>query len=167
MDTNGKRYDSELLKIHPGRLGQCYRYSYGFTAYAGDGDHDGNWLDWAVVKLDTHAAAAGATSGTAKVWKERGVFTSEPVYVPRPRVDQSGDQCDAGGGEARLSKCANEASDGMEDDGVVLVQCYDSLRQDSFLLCLDARSMQEIARAYTGMTCPISFHGHWLPTGDA
>lgn len=147
VDKEGKRYDSELLRIHPQYLGQVYRYSYGFTAYAGEGDREGNWLEWAVVKLDTVAAARGDTTNTAKVWKQRGVFTAEPIFVPQP-----------GQGEARKDK---------EDDGVLLVQCYDTAKQDSFLLCLDATTMTELGRAYTGMPCPISFHGQWLPPSSS
>lgn len=140
VDEGGKWYDSELLRINPARLGKPYRYSYGFTAYAGPGERQGNWLDWAVVKLDTQAAARGLPV-TASVWKQRGVFTSEPIFVADPEGQR-------------------------EDAGVLLVQAFDAARKDSFLLCLDAKDMSELARAYTGLRCPISFHGQWAPAQE-
>lgn len=157
VDARGKRYDSELLRIHPERLGRPYRYSYGFTAYAGEGEREGNWLDWAVVKLDTHAAASGEAV-TAKVWRQRGVFTSEPIFVPSPENHRRR------GDDRAMRYKRDEKEEEEEDDGVLLVQAFDAARMDSFLLCLDARSMTELARAYTGLTCPISFHGQWVPS---
>ena len=65
-------------------------------------------------------------------------YPSEPVFVPRPG-----------------------ASD--EDDGVLLSQVYDGEKRETFLLVLDAKDMTELSRCYTGMRCPISFHGQFLP----
>ena len=49
-----------------------------------------------------------------------------------------------------------------EDKGVLLSQVYDGKRRETFLLVLDAVSMKELCRAYTGHRVPISFHGQWL-----
>jgi torulene dioxygenase len=95
------------------------------------------------VKLDTEKAERGEEGATASVWRSRGVFTSEPIFVPHPDPGVPG-----------------------EDKGVLLVQCYDAAKKDSFLLCLDAETMTELGRAYTNMPCPISFHGQWAASDE-
>ena len=94
------------------------------------------------MKLDLDEAERGDGGATALLWKSKGVFTSEPIFVPTPDPEAA------------------------EDDGVVLVQCYDALKKDSFLLCLDAKTMSELGRAYTEMPCPISFHGQWVASDE-
>jgi|MDTB01.2.fsa_nt_gb torulene dioxygenase len=143
VDSSGNDYDGELHRINPRNAGKKYRYSYSFTAYAGDGEDRGNWLEWAIVKLDTEKAERGEEGATASVWRSRGVFTSEPIFVPHPDPGVPG-----------------------EDKGVLLVQCYDAAKKDSFLLCLDAETMTELGRAYTNMPCPISFHGQWAASDE-
>ena len=73
------------------------------------------------------------------LWKAPHCFPSEPIMVP-----------------------SGEGGEDAEDDGVVLSQCYDAAREESFLLVLDAKDMTELARAYLGMVCPSSFHGRWM-----
>jgi len=132
---------AELVTINPAFARRKSRYSYGFTGFAGKGADRGGFEEWAIVKLDHDAAAASASASTstALLWKAPHCFPSEPIMVP------SGE----GGEEA-------------EDDGVVLSQCYDAAREESFLLVLDAKDMTELARAYLGMVCPSSFHGRWM-----
>ncbi|KAL3952607.1 hypothetical protein ACCO45_012550 [Purpureocillium lilacinum] len=59
----------------------------------------------------------------------------EPIFVPHP------------GGAS-------------EDDGVVLTVVLDGTAQKSYLLCLDAATMQEVGRAEADFAIGIGFHGH-------
>eukprot|EP01041_Mallomonas_annulata_P003354 gene3354-6642_t len=161
IDVNGKEYGSELVRFDESRRGRKYRYSYGFTGFAGDGVDAGGFLDWALVKMDNQLATTIATSAsatvsamneqqtsphhTATIWKAPQCYPGEPFFVADPT---SGD----GDGDS------NE-----EDAGVVMSTVYDAQRRESFLLILDARDMSEIARAYTGICVPLAFHGEWLP----
>jgi carotenoid cleavage dioxygenase-like enzyme len=69
-------------------------------------------------------------------WDERGAYPGEPVFVRRP-----------GGDPAR------------EDDGVLLSVVLDARAKTSYLLVLDARDLQEIARARVPQHIPFGFHG--------
>jgi beta,beta-carotene 9',10'-dioxygenase len=48
-----------------------------------------------------------------------------------------------------------------EDDGVVLSVVLDSNKGNSFLLVLDAKSFEEIARAEVPHHIPFGFHGQY------
>lgn len=63
-----------------------------------------------------------------------GHSPGEPVFVPRP-----------------------DAID--EDDGVVLSMVLDGVAQKSYILCLDANTMEEIGRAEAEFAIPMGFHG--------
>jgi torulene dioxygenase len=142
-------YSSELVRINPQYRGKEYRYSYGFTGFAGEEA----FKDWAIVKQDhsikaveemknIQAGTLGQHSvgkkSSAQVWMEKYCYPSE--FIPSP----------------------SNYSTGEEDDGVVLSQVYDGVRKETFLLVLDGKSMLEIARYYTGIRCPISFHGDYI-----
>ena len=73
-------------------------------------------------------------SGRSLWWSEPGCFAGEPVFVPRP------------GGED-------------EDDGVLLSVVLDTAAARSFLLVLDARSLEERARAEAPAAIPAGLHG--------
>jgi beta,beta-carotene 9',10'-dioxygenase len=75
--------------------------------------------------------------GDVLEWSEPGCYPGEPVFVPAP---------DATG----------------EDDGVLLSVVLDGARQTSFLLVLDAKDLQEIARARVPHAIPFGFHGQFL-----
>ncbi|EKX35508.1 hypothetical protein GUITHDRAFT_118319 [Guillardia theta CCMP2712] len=102
--------------------------------YTGFGRGDeSDFTEWAVLKISTDDD--GVTS--VLKWEEEQTYPSEPTFVPRP--------------------------DGKEeDDGVVLVQMFDGKREESFLLCLDAKNMKEIGRAYTGQRSSPQFHGQFV-----
>ncbi len=102
--------------------GKRYRYAYGVGVKKGSG----NFIDQ-LVKADVK-------KGESKIWRERGVYPGEPVFVPRP------------GAKA-------------EDDGVILSVALDGIRRRSALLVLDARNMEEIARAWVPHHIPFGFHG--------
>ena len=75
-------------------------------------------------------------SGATASWRAEGCHPGEPVFVARP-----------GAGE--------------EDDGVVLSVVLDAPAGRSFLLVLDARSFEELARAEAPQVVPFGFHGHF------
>ncbi|XP_043532463.1 beta,beta-carotene 9',10'-oxygenase-like isoform X1 [Chiloscyllium plagiosum] len=70
-----------------------------------------------------------------KMWKEKGYYPSEPVFVPSP------DSAD-------------------EDDGIILsVVVSPNQNKSSLLLILDARTFTEIGRAEVAVCIPSGFHG--------
>lgn len=73
-------------------------------------------------------------NGTSQVWHEDGTYPGEPVFVAAP-----------------------DARD--EDDGVLLSVVLDGHRETSFLLVLDAATLDELARAEVPHPIPFGFHG--------
>ncbi|MFL5823586.1 MAG: carotenoid oxygenase family protein [Solirubrobacteraceae bacterium] len=73
---------------------------------------------------------------TSRVWHEEGAFPGEPVFVAAP-----------------------EAKD--EDEGVLLSVVLDGRKGNSFLLVLDAQSLDELARAEVPHHIPFGFHGQF------
>lgn len=70
-------------------------------------------------------------------WTREGRYPGEPVFVPEP------------GAEA-------------EDAGVLLSVVLDGERGTSFLLVLDAATLEEVARAEVPHHIPFSFHGQFF-----
>jgi carotenoid cleavage dioxygenase-like enzyme len=71
------------------------------------------------------------------VWHEQGCYPGEPVFVAAP--------------------------DGRdEDDGVLLSVVFDGHKGTSFLLVLDARNLDEVARVEVPHHIPFGFHGQFL-----
>jgi torulene dioxygenase len=70
-----------------------------------------------------------------------GHSPGEPIFVPRP-----------------------DAFD--EDDGVILSMVLDGSAEISYLLCLDARTMEEIGKAEAEFAIPLGFHGIHAPVVD-
>lgn len=71
-------------------------------------------------------------------WAQDGVIPSEPFFV-------------ADGGE-------------QEDDGSILTICFEIETKKSFLLVLDAQTLQEKGRVYTPRFIPSSLHGCFYPS---
>lgn len=71
-----------------------------------------------------------------KKWSEKGAYPSEPVFVPRPEHKS-------------------------EDDGIILSVALNPKKKISFLLILDALSMEEIARAEVPLSIPFGLHGNF------
>ena len=88
--------------------------------------------------------AAGSTgssrptwsSARSTTWSEEGCFPGEPVFVAAPDADG-------------------------EDEGVLLSVVLDGRKGNSFLLVLDARSLDELARAEVPHHIPFGFHGQF------
>lgn len=87
--------------------------------------------------LDTIVRVDIASRET-RTWSAAGCFPGEPVFVGRPESDSEG-------------------------EGVLLSVVLDAQRGISFLLALDAQSLEEIARAECPHHIPFSFHGNYFP----
>ncbi len=74
---------------------------------------------------------------TSSVWAEDGCYPGEPVFVAQPGAER-------------------------EDDGVVLSVVLDGRTERSFLLVLDAGSLEELARAEVPHHIPFGFHGQFV-----
>ncbi|KAI8379443.1 carotenoid oxygenase [Radiomyces spectabilis] len=71
-------------------------------------------------------------------WHEEGCYPSEAVFIPRPDMDN------------------------IEDDGALLSVVFDAIRETSFLLVLDSKSMTVLAKADLETIVPPSFaHGSY------
>lgn len=78
-------------------------------------------------------------NNTHVLWKENALVPGEPFFVKKP--------------------------DGLnEDDGVIMVVCYDKEKLTSCVVVLNAITMKEIARAYTPLHIPASLHGAFYKT---
>lgn len=73
----------------------------------------------------------------SSIWAEDGCFAGEPVFVAEPGAD-------------------------AEDDGVLLSIVLDGERGTSFLLVLDAGTLEELARAEAPHHIPFGFHGQYF-----
>jgi carotenoid cleavage dioxygenase-like enzyme len=70
------------------------------------------------------------------VWEEPGSYPGEPVFVAAPDAK-------------------------AEDEGVLLSVVLNGERGNSFLLVVDARSLDELARAEVPHHIPFGFHGQY------
>jgi beta,beta-carotene 9',10'-dioxygenase len=75
--------------------------------------------------------------GEHVAWSEDGCWAGEPVFVPEPGRDE-------------------------EDAGVLLSVVLDAGRGESFMLVLDAATLEERARARVPHHVPFSFHGQFF-----
>ncbi len=100
----------------------------------GAGVGGSGWLD--------HIVRADLGTGACERWEEPGSFPGEPVFVAAPRS-------------------SNGAGEPAEDDGVLLSVVLDGERGTSFLLALDAHSLEELARAEVPHAIPFGFHGQF------
>jgi len=127
----------ELPTIHPAKYYRKHRYCYGVSMEGGPEVI----LSDEILKLDMdHPGIESAEvreNGSGQVWREEGCVPGEPVFIPRP-----------GGTE--------------EDDGVVLTVVLDSTLLRSKLVILNAKTMEEIARAEMESIFPMGFHGTFV-----
>jgi len=128
----------EFAMVNPHRLGLEARYAW--TAVTEQ--LQGNAPLQAIEKLDLQ-------TGERRVWSAapRG-FVSEPVMVPRATGLQGA-----------------QASEGLaEDAGWVLIMIWNSAREASDLVILDAASMEEVAVIDLPLAIPYGLHGSWVST---
>jgi carotenoid cleavage dioxygenase-like enzyme len=86
--------------------------------------------------LPTAIAKVNLNGPTTHRWSEPGLHPGEAIFVPSP-------------------------SAGAEDDGVLLSLALDGQAERSVLLCLDAATLTERARAPLPHRLPYSFHGQF------
>ena len=77
-------------------------------------------------------------SGEELSWFEPGSYPGEPVFVPAPEPDRG------------------------EDQGVLLSVVLDSGSSSSFLLVLNAETLEELGRARVPHHIPFGFHGQYF-----
>jgi carotenoid cleavage dioxygenase-like enzyme len=77
-------------------------------------------------------------TGAVATWHLAGLYPGEPVFVPSPSATS-------------------------EDDGVLLSVVLDIDKDRSFLLVLDAATLNELARAAAPHAIPFHFHGNYFP----
>jgi len=81
-------------------------------------------------------------NGTHKTWNEPGCYPGEGVFIPSP--DRK-----------------------SEDDGVLLSVVLDGDQRNSFLLILDAQTLQEIGRAQLPHAMLFGYHGKFITKNEA
>ncbi|MFL5891474.1 MAG: carotenoid oxygenase family protein [Solirubrobacterales bacterium] len=79
---------------------------------------------------------ADVAERTSATWLEDGCYPGEPVFAATPHAEG-------------------------EDDGVLLSIVFDARKGNSFLLVLDAASLDELARAEVPHHIPFGFHGQF------
>jgi beta,beta-carotene 9',10'-dioxygenase len=82
-------------------------------------------------------AKVDVVDGSRALWSAPGCYPGEPVFVREPGAED-------------------------EDAGVVLSVVLDAAAGRSFLLVLDARSFEELARAEAPHHIPFGFHGQYM-----
>ena len=132
LSTNGL----DLTSIHPDKHGKSHRYMW---ALGNEGD--GVWYN-KIVKLDLEPALSKEARGsgddpapTVTEWYKYDHYPAEVFFVPRPGADLA------------------------EDDGVLLSVVLDGAANHSYLLALDAATLQPIAQANTSFALPFVSHG--------
>lgn len=146
----------ELPRVNESKVGRPYRYVWGTANRV-----PGHFTD-ELVKIDV-------TTGEAVSWYEEGCFPGEPVFVPTPEDDPSvGAGSRSRGGSVEGSPSAEGESwsssargEGAEDDGVLLSVVLDARASTSFLLVLNAATLEEEARATVPHALPLGFHGQF------
>ncbi|ROT64719.1 Beta,beta-carotene 15,15'-monooxygenase [Penaeus vannamei] len=89
-----------------------------------------------------HVMKLDVTSGETWKFSEEHIYCAAPVFISRPDAVE-------------------------EDDGVILLQCIDSIdEKKAYLLILDAENMTELCRAtvQSRATVPMPLHGHFVPS---
>jgi beta,beta-carotene 9',10'-dioxygenase len=76
-------------------------------------------------------------NGDAKYWYSVGCYPGEPMFLPKPGSRN-------------------------DEDGILLSAVLDTEKENSFLLILDAKTMQETARATVAMPILYGFHGDYF-----
>ena len=132
IDPNTNKVSSQLLSSHhtvelpqinPAKLMQDYRYMYATAS-------NENGIAQQLLKLDLH-------SKRHEIWKCKGCFPTEPVFVAKPGSTE-------------------------EDDGIILSLVLDVPAQKSFLLVLDAKTFKEISRIYAPHHIPFTVHSKFF-----
>ena len=93
-------------------------------------------------KLIDRLVKVDVQTGEVLTWQAACTYPSEPVFVASPQA-------------------------AAEDQGVLLSVVLDGRQQKSFLLVLDAQTMQELARAEIPQIIPFGLHGQYFEDPDS
>lgn len=123
--------DYELLSDHLIEMTNINQavYSSRYYRYAYAVSHNCNW-----PTLVGQLLKIDIHSRSAKGWFEPNTYPGEPIFVAAPDAT-------------------------VEDDGVLLSVVLDAVKEQSFLLVLEASSFKELGRAYLPHHIPLEFHG--------
>jgi len=130
----------ELPTVNSAIEGLPYRYAYALAMPLSSADLNNNS---AIIKLDLTDADSGNVP--TRQWSSHGCVPGESLFVARP-------------------VCAGGS--GAEDDGVLLSLVLDMAAQQTFVLLLDAASMEEVARVALPQATPMGFHGLYSTLGQ-
>ncbi|RKP33798.1 retinal pigment epithelial membrane protein-domain-containing protein [Dimargaris cristalligena] len=134
----------ELPRINPAYHRCSYRYVYGIAHQDAQSVNPGFWD--ALKKVDM------LREEDTLVWYEPGCYPGEPVFVARSAASLvSGD--DSSSADIPM------VSVGAEDEGYIISVVFDSQREQSFVLVLDAANFMEVCRVALPHVIPLSF-GH-------
>ncbi len=108
------------------------------------------WTYYAARNTLSHCKVDTLT-GQVTSWYQRGLYCSEPTFVPRPR------SCENGG-----------MPDEKEDDGILISSSIFAAPESSrvALIALDASTMTEVARAEFRLDGPVPKPLHGYFTGN-
>jgi len=125
----------EALSSQPIELPRTnYRYANAkpYRFVYGTGSQKGNPKDFL-----SRLVKMDVHEGKSRVWHEEDCYPGEPVFVALPKGVK-------------------------EDDGIILSVVLNAEKKNSFLLILDAKSFDEIARAEVPHHIPFGFHGQYM-----
>ena len=84
-----------------------------------------------------NTGADGFVLTNTVLFREDSHYYSEPIFVPDPNGVR-------------------------EDSGALVSLVYDGVRRESYILILDATTMEVMAKSYLGLRYPIDFHGTFI-----
>merc|ERR1719240_773944 len=121
-----------MQRYNDNHHGKSYRYVWG----VGSPDHTPTHVT-GLVKVDLGESSLGANgddragpiAAPTISWYKQSHYPSEPIFIPRPGATE-------------------------EDDGVVLTVMLDGAARASYLLVLNASTMETIATAYSPVVMP-------------
>ncbi len=128
----------EFPFVHPAKAGRKHRYIYLAAADAAEG----NAPHQAILKVDVETEDRQLLS-----FAPDG-YVGEPVFVPRSQPSESGLYTELAGDE---------------DDGWLLAMAYDSKRDRSAVVILDAKDLKQVARVNLKHHVPYGLHGNFTP----
>lgn len=148
LDLKQNQAERQLLEprccefpfVHPSRAGRPYRYVYLGAAH----EQSGNAPLQAILKVDLE-------TGSRQLWSAAPHgYVGEPIFVPR---------------QGYQNGLPTPEVQGAEDDGWVLTLVYDSDRECSNVVILDARNLEEgpVATLKLKHHVPYGLHGSFTP----
>lgn len=146
MNLETGEVDRELLEarccefpfIHPAKAGRQHRYIYMAAAHA----EAGNAPHQAILKVDVETGAHQVRS-----FAPTG-YVSEPVFVPRGKATEAGLYTEL---------------QGEEDDGWLIATVFNTERDRSDVVIVDAKDLSIVAKLHLKHHIPYGLHGTFTP----